>query len=105
MPNYDTMRVKLSLGSGLLLLRQRSPRRWSGTPTVSYCSHGGAFDLSSRGAGAEEAHWHLYLCDHSDRGSQLGRKYRESYSTPEAASEAGWLALDRIRATKKADQS
>jgi hypothetical protein len=29
----------------------------------------------------------------------------ESYSTPEAASEAGWLALDRIRATKKADQS
>ena len=25
----------------------------------------------------------------------------ESYSTPEAASEAGWRALDRIRATKK----
>jgi hypothetical protein len=26
----------------------------------------------------------------------------ESYSSPEAASEAGWVALDRIRATKKA---
>jgi hypothetical protein len=25
----------------------------------------------------------------------------ESYSTPEAASEAGWIALDRIRAAKK----
>jgi hypothetical protein len=24
----------------------------------------------------------------------------ESYSTPEAASEAGWIALDRIRAAK-----
>jgi len=29
----------------------------------------------------------------------------EPYSTPEAASEAGWLALDRIRAMKKVDQS
>jgi len=29
----------------------------------------------------------------------------ESYPTAEAASEAGWIALDRIRATKKADQS
>ena len=27
----------------------------------------------------------------------------ESYSTPEAASEAGWIALDRIRAAKKPD--
>ena len=29
----------------------------------------------------------------------------ESYSTPEAASEAGWIALDRIRAAKKLDRS
>src|SRR5260370_31446904 len=29
----------------------------------------------------------------------------ESYSTPEAASEAGWSALDRIRAVKKLDRS
>jgi len=29
----------------------------------------------------------------------------ESYSTPEAASEAGWIALDRIRAVKKLDRS
>ena len=26
-------------------------------------------------------------------------------STPEAASEAGWIALDRIRAVKKLDRS
>ena len=29
----------------------------------------------------------------------------ESYATPEAASEAGWIALDRIRAVKGLDQS
>ena len=29
----------------------------------------------------------------------------ESYSTPEAASETGWIALDRIRAAKKLDRS
>jgi len=29
----------------------------------------------------------------------------EPYSTPEAASEAGWIALDRIRAAKKPDRS
>ncbi len=29
----------------------------------------------------------------------------ESYSTPEAASEAGWIALDRIRAVKGLDRS
>ena len=29
----------------------------------------------------------------------------ESYSTPEAASEAGWIALDRIRAVKRLDRS
>ena len=29
----------------------------------------------------------------------------ESYSTPEAASEAGWIALDRIRAAKRLDRS
>ena len=29
----------------------------------------------------------------------------ELYSSPEAASGAGWIALDRIRATKKAGQS
>jgi hypothetical protein len=29
----------------------------------------------------------------------------ESYTTPEAASEAGWIALDRIRAVKKLDRS
>jgi hypothetical protein len=29
----------------------------------------------------------------------------ESYATPEAASEAGWIALDRIRAVKGLDRS
>ena len=50
--------------------------RWSETRTVSYCSDGRTINISSRGAGAEKARRHLYLCHHSNRRSPLGGKHR-----------------------------
>jgi hypothetical protein len=73
-------------------------------------SHGRTAYISSRGAGSERAR---RRCAAFARAVVITRiddpnwaeRTGESYSTLEAASEAGWIALDRIRAVKKLDRS
>src|SRR6266404_8670085 len=82
-PRNRRPRVKTAPDRGLTLVRALHPTR---SAKRGYCSR---------------SPYVITRIDDPNWAERTG----ESYSTPEAASEAGWIALDRIRAVKRLDRS